>query len=384
MSKNREKIILSPPHMSGDELRFVNEAFETGWIAPLGPQVDAFEEETASYIGLDKALALCSGTAALHLGLKLLGVGKDDVVLCSSLTFIATVSPVTYVGAKPVFIDADEETWNMSPEALERAIVDLASRGTKPRAVIVAELYGQAPDWDRIIEICTRYDIPILEDAAEALGATYKGKKCGSFGKYSVLSYNGNKIITTSGGGMLLSNDSEGLEKAFFWATQARDAAPWYQHSEIGYNYRMSNILAAIGRGQMLHIEERVDRKREIYDRYNETIGRLPGVKLMPEGEGSRSTMWLTAITIDPEITDVSPIELLEALKEENIESRPVWKPMHLQPVFEDCPYYSHEEGNSVGDRLFETGLCLPSGTSMTEEQQQRVIDIITSRLEKN
>ncbi len=258
MPTSNERIILSPPHMSGDELRFVHEAFESGWIAPLGPQVDAFEAETAKYIGRSHALALSSGTAALHLGLRLLDVGPGDVVLCSSLTFVASVSPVTFLGAEPHFIDSDEETWNMSPQALEQALADLERKGRRPKVAIVAELYGQSPKWDELTPIFERYNVPVLEDSAEALGATYKGKKCGTFGQHAALSYNGNKIITTSGGGMLLTNDETSREKAFFWATQARDAAPWYQHSEIGYNYRMSNVLAAIGRGQMLHLDERV------------------------------------------------------------------------------------------------------------------------------
>lgn len=374
---DKERIILSPPHMSGDELKFVHQAFDSGWIAPLGPQVDHFEEETCDYIGRPKALALSSGTAALHLGLRLLGVGPGDIVLCSSLTFIASVTPVKFLGAEPYFVDSDEDTWNMSPQALSRAIEDLASQGKTAKAAIVAELYGQAPKWDELMPIFERHSIPVLEDSAEALGADYRGKKCGNFGRYSVLSYNGNKIITTSGGGMLLMDDQESRDKAFFWATQARDQAPWYQHTEIGYNYRMSNVLAAIGRGQMLHLEERVETKRAIYDRYREALGDLPGFKFMPETEGCRSTMWLTSLTIDPEKAGVSAMDVLKALAEENIESRPVWKPMHLQPVFEGCGYASHGEGDTVSDRLFQNGLCLPSGTAMTEEQQSRVIQTI-------
>ncbi len=381
MPTSNERIILSPPHMSGDELRFVHQAFESGWIAPLGPQVDAFEAETAEYIGRPCALALSSGTAALHLGLRLLGVGPGDVVLCSSLTFVASVTPVTFLGAEPHFIDSDEETWNMSPQALERALADLERKGRRPKAAIVAELYGQSPRWDELTSILDRYEVPVLEDSAEALGATYKGKKCGAFGRHAVLSYNGNKIITTSGGGMLLTDDENSREKAFFWATQARDAAPWYQHSEIGYNYRMSNVLAAIGRGQMLHLEERVEKKRNIYDRYAQALNAIPGLSFMPEAPGGRSTMWLTALTVDPAITGTSAMELLTALGEADIESRPVWKPMHLQPVFEGCGYTAHDEDNSVSDRLFAQGICLPSGTAMTDAQQDRVIETILKAL---
>ncbi|MEA3283596.1 MAG: aminotransferase class I/II-fold pyridoxal phosphate-dependent enzyme [Synergistota bacterium] len=383
MTTQRERIILSPPHMSGDELGFVHEAFESGWIAPLGPQVDAFERETSDYIGRPQALALSSGTAALHLGLRLLGVETGDVVLCSSLTFIASVSPVTFMGAKPYFVDSDEDTWNMSPRALERAIDDLSSKGIKPKAAIVAELYGQAPKWDELMPIFDRHDIPVLEDSAEALGAEYDGRKCGTFGRYSVLSYNGNKIITTSGGGMLLLDDVESREKAFFWATQARDKAPWYQHSEIGYNYRMSNVLAAIGRGQMLHLDERVEAKRAVYERYEKAFSDIRGIALMPEAEKGRSSMWLTSITVDPDETGTTAMDIWKALGDENIESRPVWKPMHLQPVFEDCGYASHDDGISVGDRLFQNGLCLPSGTSMTEQQQNRVIEAVKKALKR-
>jgi len=383
LTTQRERIILSPPHMSGDELGFVHEAFESGWIAPLGPQVDAFERETSDYIGRPQALALSSGTAALHLGLRLLGVETGDVVLCSSLTFIASVSPVTFMGAKPYFVDSDEDTWNMSPRALERAIDDLSSKGIKPKAAIVAELYGQAPKWDELMPIFDRHDIPVLEDSAEALGADYDGRKCGTFGRYSVLSYNGNKIITTSGGGMLLLDDVESREKAFFWATQARDKAPWYQHSEIGYNYRMSNVLAAIGRGQMLHLDERVEAKRAVYKRYEKAFSDIPGIALMPEAKKGRSSMWLTSITVDPDETGTTAMDIWKALGDENIESRPVWKPMHLQPVFEGCGYASHDDGISVGDRLFENGLCLPSGTSMTEQQQDRVIETVKKALKR-
>ena len=282
MNKKPDKrILLSYPHMSGDELTYVKEAFDSNWIAPLGPHVDAFEKETAEFAGVKASLALSSGSAAIHLGLRLLGVKEGDVVFCSTLTFIASVAPAIYQKATPVFIDSDEKTWNMSPQALQKAFDDAVNTGQMPKCVIVAELYGQPPKMDEICAICDKYNVPILEDAAEALGASYDGKKCGSFGKVGVYSYNGNKIITTSGGGMLLSDD-EYIQKARFWATQARDSAPWYEHTEIGYNYRMSNLLAAVGRGQMRHLEERIARRREIYARYREELSEIPAITFMP------------------------------------------------------------------------------------------------------
>ena len=302
-TKPEKRILLSYPHMSGDELRLVKDAFESNWIAPLGLHVDAFEKETAAYAGVKSALALSSGSAAIHLGLRLLGVQAGDIVFCSTLTFIASVAPAMYQNAVPVFIDSDEETWNMSPVALQKAFNDAVKTGKMPKCVIVAELYGQPPKMDEICAICDKYNVPILEDSAEALGAIYDGKKCGSFGKVGVYSYNGNKIITTSGGGMLISDDEQYIDKARFWSTQARDKAPWYEHTEIGYNYRMSNILAAIGRGQMLHLEERIDRRRSIYRKYKQELEKIPGIKLMPETPKCRSIQWLTAITVDKETT---------------------------------------------------------------------------------
>ena len=367
--------------MSGDELRLVKDAFESNWIAPLGPHVDAFEKETAAYAGVKSALALSSGSAAIHLGLRLLDVKAGDIVFCSTLTFIASVAPAIYQNAIPVFIDSDEETWNMSPVALQKAFDDAVKTGKMPECVIVAELYGQPPKIDEICAICDKYNVPILEDSAEALGATYDGRKCGSFGKVGVYSYNGNKIITTSGGGMLISDDEAYIEKARFWSTQARDAAPWYEHTEIGYNYRMSNILAAIGRGQMLHLEERIDRRRAIYQKYKQELDKIPGVKLMPETPNCRSIQWLTAITVDKETTGKTFMDVINYLNEMNIESRPVWKPMHLQPYFKerDTKYFSHGEGvnGSVSDRLFNTGICLPSASAMTDSEQEYVIEII-------
>ena len=358
--------------MSGDELKYIKEAFDSNWIAPLGPHVDAFEKETAEFAGVKSALALSSGSAALHLGLKLLGVGAGDVVFCSSLTFIASVAPAIYQNAVPVFIDSDEETWNMSPIALHKAFDDAVETGRMPKAVIVAELYGQCPDMDEIKGICDKYNVPILEDAAEALGSEWKNKKCGSLGELGIYSYNGNKIITTSGGGMLLSDNEEYIKKARFWATQARDAAPWYEHTEIGYNYRMSNLLAAVGRGQMLHLKERISQRRNVYSKYAEELSGIPGVKLMPEADGCRSIQWLTAITVDPS-TGKSFMDVINYMNEQNVECRPVWKPMHRQPVFAGCKYFAHGS-ESVSDKLFNTGICLPSASAMTEEEQVWVI----------
>ena len=372
-----ERIYLSPPHMGGEELRLVHEAFESNWIAPLGPQVTAFEKEVASYVGTKGALAVNSGTAAIHLGLRLLGVGSGDTVFCSSLTFIGSVNPVLYLNAEPVFIDSEPESWNMSPKALKRAFEDAAQENNLPKAVIVVNIYGQSADMDPILDLCNGYSVPVLEDAAESLGASYKGKPSGTFGEFGTFSFNGNKIITTSGGGMLVSNDTEALEKARFWSTQARDPAPYYQHSEMGYNYRMSNILAAIGRGQLRVLDERVTRRREISDTYKSELGAIPGVAFMPEAEFGKSNRWLTVMTLDPDIIEKGPFELVDYLEEQNIESRPVWKPMHLQPLFAGRRYYPYEENYSVSDVLFETGICLPSGTAMSQGDLERVISAI-------
>jgi len=377
-----ERIYLSPPHMGGEELKFINEAFESNWIAPLGPQVSAFEKEVASYVGTKGALAVNSGTAAIHLGLRLLGVGSGDKVFCSTLTFIGSVNPILYLNAEPVFIDSEPGSWNMSPNALKRALEDAAQTDDLPKAVIVVNIYGQSTDMDPILHLCDEYGVPVLEDAAESLGAFYKGKPSGTFGKYGTFSFNGNKIITTSGGGMLVSNDTEGLEKARFWATQARDPASYYQHSEMGYNYRMSNILAAIGRGQLRVLDDRVKRRREIFDTYKSELGSIPGVRFMPEAEFGKSNRWLTVMTLDPETIKKNPFELVDYLEEQNIESRPVWKPMHLQPLFQGKKYYSHEENRSISDILFKTGICLPSGTAMTERDLERVIDAIRKFLD--
>uniref|UniRef100_UPI00313E25C5 DegT/DnrJ/EryC1/StrS family aminotransferase n=2 Tax=Bacillus sp. OTU2372 TaxID=3043858 RepID=UPI00313E25C5 len=373
----KERIFLSSPHMSGNELKYINEAFQTNWLAPLGPNVDAFEKELANHVGVNEAVAVSSGTAAIHLALSLLDVKKGDKIFCSSLTFIASANPIIYQGAEPVFIDSEPETWNMSPQALKRAFKKAASDGKLPKAVVVVNLYGQSAKMDEIISLCDEYDVPIIEDAAESLGSTYKGKASGTFGKFGIYSFNGNKIITTSGGGMLISNDSDLLRKARFLATQARDPAPHYQHSQIGFNYRMSNILAGIGRAQLQVLENRVHARKSIFDKYNLELSNLPGFYFMPELKETTSNRWLTALTIDKYESGVSVKELLNALSEENIEARPVWKPLHLQPVFQGVQYYPHSPNDSISDLLFESGICLPSGSNMTDDDLLRVIQCI-------
>jgi pyridoxal phosphate-dependent aminotransferase EpsN len=372
-----KRIYLSPPHIGNDEQQLVAETFASNWIAPLGPQVDAFEREVAEYVGVNGALALSSGTAAIHLVLRWLGVGAGDIVFASSLTFIGSVNPVIYQGATPVFLDSEPESWNMSPAALERALREAAQTGRLPKAVIIVNLYGQSADMNHLLPLCQQYGVPVMEDAAESIGATYQGKASGTFGQFGVYSFNGNKIITTSGGGMVISDDVAALAKMRFWATQARDPAPHYQHSEIGYNYRLSNVLAAIGRGQLRVLAERVKQRRQIFDRYVTAFYDLEGLTFMPEIPHGRSNRWLTVITLDPERCPVRPAQLLDALAAENIEARPVWKPLHLQPVFVGNAYYRHREDVSVSEQLFACGLCLPSGTSMTEGDQQRVITCI-------
>lgn len=376
MQKNK-RIFLSPPHMGGKEQKYIQEAFAFNWIAPLGNNVDAFERALADYNNVKGASVVSSGTAAIHLALRLLNVGPGDTVFCSSLTFVASANPILYQGATPVLIDSEMDTWNMSPQALERAFQAAKQKGKLPKAVIVVNLYGQSAKMDEIMEICDSYGVPIVEDAAESLGSTYKGRKSGTLGKFGIFSFNGNKIITTSGGGALVSNDTEALKKAIFLATQARDPAIHYQHSEVGYNYRMSNIVAGIGRGQMEVLDERVRQKREVFARYEEALKDIPGIKFQPELKETTSNRWLTALTVDPEQTGVTRTEIIEALDQANIEARPVWKPMHLQPLFTGIDYYPHEQGNSISDHLFAYGLCLPSGTNMSVDEQQRVIDII-------
>lgn len=372
-----KRLYLSPPHMCGLEEEYVREAFASNWIAPLGPQVSAFEKEMAAYAGVRRALALSSGTAAIHLALRYLGVDREDLVFCSSLTFIGSVNPVLYLGAEPVFIDSEPESWNMSPIALQRAFDWAEQSGHLPKAVVIVDLYGQSANMEELVAICNNYGVPVVEDAAEALGASYKGRACGTWGKFGILSFNGNKIITTSGGGMLLSNDVEAIDKALYWATQARDPEPWYQHSEMGYNYRLSNIVAGIGRAQLQVLDERVEMKRSIFKRYQVALGDLPGVDFMPEGPDGKCNRWLTVMSIDPKPTGIRPLHIIEKLEAENIESRLVWKPMHLQPLFAGCRYFTHEQHESTSDRLFEKGICLPSGTSMNEDEQRRVINCI-------
>lgn len=376
-----KRIYLSPPHIGEDELRFVAEAFVTNWIAPLGPNVNAFEKEVAEYVGIKGALALCSGTAAIHLALRFLNVERGDRVFCSSLTFVGSANPILYQGAEPVFIDAEPNSWNMSPSALERAFLDAEKSQRLPKAVIIVHLYGQSANMTPLRAICDSYGVPVIEDAAESLGATYKGKASGTLGKFGIYSFNGNKIITTSGGGMLVSDDLEALGKARFWATQAKDEATHYQHSEMGYNYRLSNVLAGIGRGQLRVLDDRVRACRLVFERYFQALSGIEGIEFMPEAPYGRSNRWLTALTVDPNLCGVSAIQLIDALAEENIESRPVWKPLHLQPLFKGTSYYPHRPDESVSERLFEKGVCLPSGSNLTIKEQARVIDCIKKRI---
>ena len=354
-------------------MRFVKEAFDTNWIAPLGPNVDAFEREFAEVVGAKHALALSAGTAAIHLALIHLGVGPGDEVIVSTLTFSASANPIVYQGAKPVFIDSERVSWNMDPELLSETLKRKAKKGKLPKAVILVHLYGQTADIDPILEVCNEYEVPIIEDAAEALGASYKGRSPGVFGKAGIFSFNGNKIITTSGGGMLVSDDEELIEHARKLSTQARDPAPHYQHSEIGYNYRMSNVLAGIGRGQLRVLKDHVRRKREIFEAYHRALSDLPGIDFMPEAPWGRHNRWLTVITVEPDEFGATREDIRLALEAENIESRPLWKPMHLQPVFKSCEV----TGGAVAEELFDKGLCLPSGTAMTDTDLHRVIDII-------
>ncbi|MEJ9306010.1 aminotransferase class I/II-fold pyridoxal phosphate-dependent enzyme [Priestia megaterium] len=381
MTKSR--IYLSPPHMSGDEQGYIHEAFESNWIAPLGPNVDGFEKEIASYVGVSEAVAVSSGTAAIHLALSLLGVTKGDSVFCSTLTFIASANPIIYQGAEPIFIDSEPETWNMSPQALARALQDASIEGALPKAVIVVNLYGQSAKMDEILSLCNQYNIPVIEDAAESLGSTYKGKASGTFGKFGVYSFNGNKIITTSGGGMLVSNDVAALQQARFLATQARDSAPHYQHSQLGYNYRMSNILAGVGRAQLQVLETRVEARRQIFERYYQELAGLTGITFMPELSNTKTNRWLTVLTINEKEAGISAAQLVQAFTKQNIEARPVWKPLHMQPLFQGVRYYPHSENDDVAQLLFQTGICLPSGSNMTEDDQNRVIKCLKKALSR-
>jgi dTDP-4-amino-4,6-dideoxygalactose transaminase len=368
-----KRIYLSPPHIGVEEVGFVLDAFESNWIAPLGPHVDAFEQEFCDALGCKYAAAISSGTAALHLALHLGGVGPGDEVICSTLTFIASASPITYLGAKPVFIDSNRETWNMDPGLLAEEFKDRAKSNRLPKAVVLVHLYGQSADIDPILEVCNQYGVPLIEDAAEALGATYKGRTPGTIGRSGIYSFNGNKIITTSGGGMLVSNDKALVDKARFLATQARDSAPHYEHSVIGYNYRMSNVLAGIGRGQLRALPERVKARRHNYEFYRTALADLDGLEFMPEASYGMCTRWLTCLTIDPAKFGADRDAIIAALSRENIESRPVWKPLHLQPAFQGCAC----RGGAVAEDLFTRGICLPSGSSLSSEDLERICFII-------
>jgi len=370
--QTNKKIWLSSPHMSGKEKEFVDEAFATNWVAPLGPNVDGFENDLANYLGDDeKVTALSSGTAAIHLALILLGVETGDEVICQSLTFSASANPIVYQNATPVFVDSEDETWNMSPYFLEEAIKDRIKRGKKPKAIIPVHLYGMPCKINEILHVANEYEIPVIEDAAEALGSLYFGKHAGTFGQVACLSFNGNKIITTSGGGAIVSKNEKYIQKAKFLATQARDPAPHYEHSHIGYNYRMSNISAGIGRGQMTVLNERIQKKRKVFEQYKNVLGKIPGVSFQSEPKEFFSNRWLTAILTDEKQTpgNVSNENIRIALEKDNIESRPLWKPMHLQPVFKNAPFY----GNETSNKLFRQGLCLPSGSNLTEEEFERI-----------
>lgn len=372
-----QRIYLSPPHMSPAERELLLDAFDSNWIAPLGPHVDAFEREFAAMVGCEHAVALSSGTAALHLALLLAGVEPGDEIATSTLTFVATANAVHYVGARPVFIDSREDDWNIDPQLLVEEL-DAAARGGRPiKAVLAVDVLGQCADYEPILDICGQFGIPLIEDAAEGLGATYRGSAAGTFGDIGCFSFNGNKIITASAGGMLVTSRKDLAERARFLATQARDPFPHYEHSVVGYNYRLSNLLAAVGRGQLRVLPERVARRRANFEFYREQLGDLPGITLMPEPEESVSTRWLTCVTIDPELAGMTREEIRLALEAENIESRPVWKPMHLQPVYRNC----RVRGGAVADRLFEQGLCLPSGSSLTEADLARIVAIVQRTL---
>lgn len=384
-----KRIFLSAPHMGGTEQKYISEAFEANWIAPLGPNVDGFEDALKQYCCISHVAALSSGTAAIHLALILLGVRPGDEVIVSTFTFSATVNPIVYLGATPVLVDSEPATWNMDPNLLEKAIMDRMNEGgsgrkgegeMKPKAIIVVHLYGMPANMDRIMEVANKYEIPVIEDAAEALGSRYKGKQVGTFGKMGILSFNGNKIITTSGGGALISDDRELIDKARFLSTQARDRAPHYQHSQIGYNYRLSNVLAGIGRGQMEVLEHRVMKRREIFSYYKDGLNKFPEISFVDEPSPDfYSNRWLTTVLVDPSVTRLSRETLQADLERENIETRPLWKPMHLQPVFRSNPAYI----NGLSENLFKTGLCLPSGTGMSDHDLERVLQSLAKHLSK-
>jgi len=384
-----KRIYLSSPTMHGEEQEFIKEAFDTNWVAPLGPNVNNFEKEMCDYTGAAHACALSAGTAAIHLALKIIGVGQGDIVFTSSLTFAATCNPITYEKATPVFIDSEEDTWNISPEALKKAY----EKYPNPKAIVYAHLYGTPAKIDEIMAIAAQHGTPVIEDAAEALSSTYKGRHCGTYGDIGIYSFNGNKIITTSGGGMLVSNKEEDTKKALWLATQTRDPARYYQHTTIGYNYRMSNIIAGVGRGQLLHLEEHKAIKKKIYEEYKKAFADIEAIKMNPLNADGDANCWLTCMTIDSSKTDVTPDQIMDALDAENIESRPIWKPMHLQPVYADCEFFTAEglqpnvapvKGDngddwdmSVGGKIFRSGLCLPSDIKNTDEDMKLIIGII-------
>ena len=368
-----KRIYLSSPTMHGDEQRFVKEAFDTNWVAPLGPNVNEFEKEMAAYIGVKTGAALSAGTAAIHMMLKMVNIKEGDTVFVSDLTFSATCNPICYEKATPVFIDCEKDTWNMDPEALKKAF----EKYPNPKAVVCVHLYGTPAKIDEIKAICDEHGVPFLEDAAESLGATYKGKMTGTYGKFGVISFNGNKIITTSGGGMLMSDDEEAIQRTRFLSTQARDPARYYQHSQIGYNYRMSNVVAGIGRGQLLHLEEHIALKKAIYEKYKEAFADIKELHMNPMNPDGEANYWLSCVTID-EDSKVTPNDVMDALEEENIESRPIWKPMHLQPVFEKNDFITvRQNGESNGEDIFVHGFCLPSDIKNTEEDMERIIKIV-------
>jgi dTDP-4-amino-4,6-dideoxygalactose transaminase len=367
------RIYLSPPHMTGEEQALVADAFSSNWIAPLGPHVDAFEQELAAVVGVDHGVALSSGTAALHLALQLSGVGPGDSVLTSTFTFVASVNPIRYLGATPYLIDSERVSWNLDPGLLAEALERCSRAGRPPKALVVVHLYGQCADLDPVLELCGRYGVTVIEDAAEALGATYGGRPAGSLGRFGVFSFNGNKIITTSGGGMLVSRDGAAIDAARHLATQAREPTPHYEHRQVGYNYRLSNLLAAVGRGQLLTLEARVAARRRVFAVYAEGLGELDGIEFMPEAPWGRHTRWLTCLTIDPARFGADRETVRVALEAANIEARPLWKPMHQQPLYAGIPYV----GGGVSDVLFQNGLCLPSGSGLTDDQQDRVMDVV-------
>lgn len=369
-----KRIYLASPHIGYEEMKYIQQAFDTNWVAPLGPNVEGFENELKEYVNAKNATALSSGTSAIHLALKVLGVKEGDIVFCSSLTFSASANPIIYEKAIPVFIDSDYKTWNMCPKALQRAFDDSVKNNKLPKAVIVVNLYGQSADYDEILKICNKYNVAVIEDAAESLGATYKGKQTGTIGEIGIFSFNGNKIITTSGGGMMVSNNEDYTKKALFLATQSREAKRHYEHKEVGYNYRMSNVLAGIGRGQIKILDERISKKKYIYESYKKAFEDIDDIEMMPIYENPN--YWLSVMTIKKG-SSVKPIDIMEKLEKENIESRPVWKPMHMQPVFKDYKFFSNLDEVSVSEDLFNRGVCLPSDTKMTDEDLNRVIDLV-------